>query len=468
MVLAPLASLLAADAPAQKPNIVVFLTDDQDQLDCTAYSDRKVHTPNMRRLAEAGLTFTQAFVASPSCAPSRAALLTGLMPARNGAEANHSKPRAEIKKLPAHLQELGYEVAMFGKVAHYGHGKFYGFDRAEFEGFHDHRGIAAAVEFLAGRDRRTAKPLCLFVGTNWPHRPWPAEFGGYDPATVDVPATHVDTPVTRSFRARYYHAVSKADDDLGTIYDAARRHLGNETLFLFSSDHGAQWPFGKWNCYEAGLRVPLMVSWPGVVPAGTRTEALVSWVDILPTLVEAAGGHPPPAGHAAGEIDGRSFLPVLRGETHAHREQIFGTHSGDKQMNVYPIRSLREGTWKYIWNLHPEFQHTTHVDRAQAEDEVGYWRSWERAAAAGDAHAAAVIQRYRQRPAEELYDLAADPHEQHNLAADPQHAERVTAMHARLETWMREQGDRRTVFDKPVLLQKREIGFTDPRKAEVR
>ena len=89
---------------ADKPNIVVFLTDDQGWLDTTVNGSKDVRTPHMQKLADQGLTFTHAFVASPSCAPSRAALLTGLVPPRNGAEANHSKPRAEIKKLPAYLQ----------------------------------------------------------------------------------------------------------------------------------------------------------------------------------------------------------------------------------------------------------------------------------------------------------------------------------------------------------------------------
>ena len=100
-----------AAAAAEKPNLVVFICDDLGCLDATPYGAADVRTPKLQRLAAEGLRFTQAFVASPSCAPSRAALLTGLMPAKNGAEPNHSRPRAEIKKLPAYLQELGYEVA---------------------------------------------------------------------------------------------------------------------------------------------------------------------------------------------------------------------------------------------------------------------------------------------------------------------------------------------------------------------
>ena len=451
-----LAGVLAAGGPtgaASPPNIVVFLTDDQDQLDSSVYGDRRIRTPQMERLARAGMAFTQAFAASPTCAPSRASLLTGMMPARNGAEDNHAIARAAIRKLPAYFEALGYEVVAFGKVAHYEHaGKHYGFQRAEFDRFMDHRGMEAAAAFLAARDAKRAKPLLLLVGTQWPHRPWPEAPGDHDPAAVDIPPNLVDTPVTRAFRARYYHAVTKADDYLGAIYDAARTHLGERTLFLMSSDHGAQWPLGKWNLYDAGIRVPLIVAWPGMVKPGTRTDAMVSWVDLLPTLVEAAGGTPPPTGTGAGQIDGRSFLDVLRGTRAVHRERIFATHTGDRAMNVYPIRAVRTPTWKYIRNLHPEFQHTTHIDRAKEDDEVAYFRSWERAAAAGDAHAATAVRRYRERPGDELYDLTSDPSEQRNLAAEPVHARRLAEMRGELEAWMRDQGDTQPVVHPPVLL----------------
>src|ERR1044071_6090781 len=159
-----LVRLFAADAA--KPNLVIFLTDDHSLLDSTVYGSKDVKTPNMQRIANAGLTFDRAFVASPSCAPSRGAMLTGLMPVRNGAEPNHSKPRAEIKKLPAYLQELGYEVVAFGKVSHYQHTADYGFDRFAHDTFHEHAAIPAAIEFLRTRPVAGARPLSLFVRSN--------------------------------------------------------------------------------------------------------------------------------------------------------------------------------------------------------------------------------------------------------------------------------------------------------------
>jgi arylsulfatase A-like enzyme len=438
LLLPALAVSLAAATPT-RPDLVVFLSDDHGQLDSTPYGATDVRTPQMQRLADDGLVFTHAFVASPGCAPSRAAMLTGLMPARNGAENNHTYSRDSIASLPAMLRTLGYQTAAFGKVAH-GNTDIarHGFDHT------DPSHAAAVVEkFLAARDR--ARPLCLFVGTHEPHVPWP-DLDGYDPAKLTLPPTHTDTPQTREFRARYYTDVTKADMQLGELRALVRTHLDPaRTLFLYTSDHGAQWPFAKWNLYDAGIRVPLIAAWPGVIRPGMRTAAMVQWIDLLPTLIAAAGG-PAPAG-----IDGRSFLPVLRGETGAHRDAIFSTHSGDGRMNVYPIRALRTADWKLILNLHPEFAHTTHIDKALARDGGRYWLSWfERAQT--DSATAALVRRYHARPAVEFYDLRSDPHEQRNLAAEPAHATRIRELGTQLEAWMDAQGDRRTVFNEPRLL----------------
>jgi arylsulfatase A-like enzyme len=439
------ASSASPAAAEERPDIVVFLTDDLSQLDTSPYGGRGIRTPHMQRLAEAGLTFDRAYVASPSCAPSRAALLTGLMPARNGAEANHSRPRPELKKWPAWFQEIGYEVVAFGKVSHYRHTAEYGFDHFAHDTFHDHAAIPAAVEFLKHRVPTSAKPLCLMVGSNWPHVPWPETDLGYDTADQSLPPGSIDTPETREWRARYAAAVTKADDDLGLVYDAALECLGPATLFVFTSDHGAQWPFAKWTCYEAGVRVPLVIAWPGVVKPGTHTAALVSWVDLLPTLLEAAAGTPPDG------IDGRSFLAVLRGDRAAHREMIFTTHSGDGNWNVYPARSVCNERWKYILNLHPEFAFTTHIDLPGNLGQRAYFSTWE-AAAERDPAAAEIVNRYHARPAEELYDLTVDPHEQRNLAGDPRHADVLRSLRTELQQWMRNQGDRQTVFGEPRLL----------------
>lgn len=437
-------SCLEAKLPV-RPDIVIFLTDDQSQRDVSAYGDVLLKTPNMQRLANSGMTFNSAYVASPSCAPSRAALLTGMVPARNGAEPNHAKPRPEIKKWPAYFQELGYEVVAFGKVSHYRHTAGYGFDHFANDTFHDHAGIPAAVEFLKRRASGVAKPLCIFVGSNWPHVPWPETELGYSSDELRLPAGTVDTPKTREWRARYAAAVTRADSDLGMIMNATATCLGTNTIILFSADNGAQWPFAKWNCYEAGVRVPLIVSWPGVVKPGQRTEAMVSWIDFLPTLLEAAGGKPTP------DIDGRSFLRVLQNGSRGHRDTIFTTHSGDGRFNVYPIRAVRSGNWKYIRNLHPEFAFTTHIDLPVNLGQRDYFKTWE-GAAQTNARAAAIIARYHARPAEELYNLSADPGEMRNLAGDPVHSPQLKKFREMMQKHLKKTGDRQAVFAEPRLL----------------
>ena len=428
---------------AERPNMVVFLSDDHTLRDSSLYGATDIRTPNMERIAAAGMTFDRAFVASPSCAPSRAALLTGLMPARNGAEANHARPKREIRKLPAYLQELGYEVVAFGKVGHYAQTAEYGFDYCAHMGYHEDIAIPKALDWLSRR--ASDRPLCLFVGTNWPHVPWP-KAERYRPRDVRVPPHHVATPRTRQARARYYEAVHQMDLELGQVYDLAREKLGEGTLFIHTSDHGAQWPFGKWTLYEDGIHTPLIISWPGKVAPGTRTGAMVSWVDLLPTLVAAAGGEPP------GELDGRSILPVLLGEATAHRDRIFTTHSGDGDFNVYPSRSVRTERWKYILNLHPEYRFSSHITRLF--EEPLYWPSWQEKAQRVET-AARKVERYRARPEEELYDLGSDPYEQSNLASNPAQAERLASFRSELEAWMDAQGDERRVYGTPEPLSQK-------------
>jgi N-sulfoglucosamine sulfohydrolase len=433
-----LRSSAAEIAVTEKPNILFFIADDHGQSDSPVYGAKDVRTPNLEQLANEGLVFTHAFVASPSCGPSRSALLTGLMPARNGAEPNHTVKRDGVRSLPERLRDLGYETAAFGKVAHSGpDAPRHGFDKIG-PGKPD-----AVTRFLKERD--ATKPLCLCVGTHWPHVAWP-ENSGYDPSQVTLPPTFVDTAETREARTQYYTAVSLADREFGAFRDLVRSKLGANTLIIYSADHGAQWPFGKWNLYDASLRVPLIVSWPGVIQPKSRSDALVQWTDLFPTFIELAGGK------AAQDIDGRSFAPVLLGKTTVHRSEIFATHSGDGGMNVYPIRALRMDDFKFIRNLHPEFAYTSHIDKARKVDGLGYWITWHALAQSGHSQAEATVNRYHERPNEELYDLKNDPFEMHNLATNPQHADRLSAMRAKLENWMETQGDRRTVFNKPRLL----------------
>jgi len=427
---------------ASKPNMVIFLADDHGQLDSSVYGSPSVQTPTMQKLAEEGLVFDQAFIASPACGPSRAALFSGLMPARNGAEANHVMPRPETQIMVTLLQQQGYEVVAFGKVAHgRKHPQLVGFDH-----WQDARreGIAPRVrEFLKHRSK--GKPLCLMVGDHRPHVAWIKE-SLYDPAQVKLPTYLIDTRETRAHWARYLTDITGMDATMAEVDQLARNHFGSDDyLFLYSADHGAQWPFGKWNLYDAGARVPMIVRWPGKIEAGRRTDALVSWIDVMPTLIECAGGSVP------AEIDGKSFLSVLRSERNTHREVIYTTHSGDGIMNVYPMRAVRTQDFKYIRNLRPDCYHSNHSDILRKDGAGAYWDSWDQAAQE-NTEAASLLAKYYRRPAVEFYDLADDPTEQTNLADQPQYQAQIKRMSSLLDAWMTEQGDTQALFREPYPL----------------
>ena len=427
---------------AAPPNIVVFISDDHSMLDSEPYGATDIRTPNMAKLAEEGVKFTHAFVASPACGPSRTTLCTGLWPARNGAEPNHRGKNPDVRSLPPVLHALGYEVAAFGKVAHGNYAKDHGFDVIGGQQQGDSDTVEVA-KFLANRD--ASKPLCLFFGTRHPHVPW-GENAGYDAATLQLPRTHLDTAATREQRTRYTSDITRADALLGELRALANDKVPGDTLFIYTADHGGQWPFGKWNLYDAGIRIPFIAAWPGHLKAASTSDAMISWPDLLPTFIELGGGTVPEG------IDGKSFAGVLRGTTTTHRDRIFTTHSGDGDFNVYPIRSVRTRDWKYIRNLHPEFQHQSHISRSsKSTSGFAYWQSWLSAAETSPA-AAAVVKRCAERPAEELYDLKSDPFELHNLAGDPAQTERLTQLRGEVDAWMQQQGDQQTVFGTPLLI----------------
>jgi uncharacterized sulfatase len=428
-------ALICATGAEEKrpPDIVIFLADDLSVEDCAPYGNREIKSPNMEALAEDGLTFDRAYVASPSCAPSRAALLTGRYGLRSGSTYNHQPAKPDVRKWPSYFQDQGYQVVAIGKVSHYAQVTTYGFDHTGFYNYHQDMCVEKAVEWLA--QRKSRKPLCLFVGTNWPHVPWPQK-SSMPPDSLTMPRELADTPETRVARARYATAVGNADRDLGIIRAAARKHLPEETVFLFSADHGSQFPFSKWNLYEAGVRAPLIVSWPGHIAPNKRTPAMVSWIDLLPTMLEIAGADPV---KAAPGIDGKSFLAVLKDASKEHRDSIFATHSGDGKFNFYPARSARMGPWKYIRNIDPSLEFHSHVDLASKD--TAYWPSWEREAKTNPA-IAAIVQRYHRRPAEELYNLESDPDELVNLIAKPEHAAELGRLRGAVDEWMRSLDDK--------------------------
>lgn len=437
-------------AAAKKPNLVLFLSDDHGVDFVGCYGNKVIRTPNMDALAGEGLRFTRAFAGSPTCSPSRAILFTGLHSARNGTMGNHTDCRPHTKSLSAYLKALGYRVVAANKTdvrpksvfdwevlpatlprnpAHNRRYRGEGLDTAGVD------------EFLATHAReRPDEPLCLLLGDNCPHVVWEPN-RDYDPASLPIPPFLVDTPKTRVALANYYQDITTCDRHLGEVRASLKKHgFESNTLLIYTSDQGPEWPHCKWTCYDTGLRVPFIVRWPGVVKPGVTTHAMISFTDFTPTFVELAGGTPP-----AG-LDGRSFKNVLLGKTDRANDFIFASHTGDGTMNVFPQRCIRDARWKLIFNLMPENKWTTHftkvMDIPNSHGDV--YATW-RERAKTDPPAARLIETLEHHPQWELYDTGTDPHELRNLAAKPEQAGRITGLRARLQEWLQFQSDEKAL-----------------------
>jgi len=423
-ILMPHASAAAENA-ARRPNVLLVMADDLTFNAVGCYGNPDVHTPNIDRLASQGMLFTRAFTGTAMCAPTRQQLYTGLFPVRNGAYPNHSKVKPGTKSIVHYLRALGYRVGICGKK-HFGPPESFPFETVKAGGM---------AEFVA-RDK--TQPFCLLVTSHSPHCPWSAsDASAYDPQKLTLPPYLVDTPETRRALARYYGEVTDFDREVGQCMELVRRAgVEDETIFIYTSEQGAQFPHGKWTCYDTGLHVGLIVRWPGVVEPGSVTDAMVQYVDVVPTLIAAAGGRP-----IAG-LDGRNFLPVLLGQTDRHHDFVYGVHTTRGIIagtpEGYPIRSIRSATHKYIMNLnHTVAFHNVLIER----NTEGYWNSWVEKAKT-DPQAAKLVRWYQHRPAEELYDVVNDPHELNNLADDPAHRELMDSLRGKLQAWMKRQGDR--------------------------
>lgn len=429
---------LGARKPAKKPNIVICIADDMGWRDAGCYGSPDVKTPNFDRVAAEGMRFDRAFTATAMCAPTRQQLYTGVFPVRNGAYPNHSNVREGARSMVHHFRALGYRVALAGKT-HFGPAASFPFEKIK---------PAEVGEFIA-RDK--AQPFCLVYASNSPHLPWSAgDAGAYKPDRLTLAPDRIDTSAMRKELCKYFAEITDFDREVGVV-DAAVTKAGAKanTIFIVTTEQGPPLLHGKWTCYDDGLGVGLALRWPGRVKAGSTTTAMVQYVDVVPTLIEAAGGDPtkvdtglPGAADGGRGFDGRSFLAVLEGKADSHNEYVFGAHTTRGIINgseCYPIRSIRSRTHKYIRNLNHKAPFRNIVQRNT--DPKGYWGSWLEKART-DPEAARLVGLYTNRPAEELYDVAKDPHEQHNLADDPALAAVKADLSKRLDAWMAQQGDK--------------------------
>lgn len=432
-----------ADATA-RPNFLIVLADDCTHNDLPLYGGQNARTPNLDALARQGLTFNRAYLCMSMCQPCRAELYTGQYPLRNGCAWNHSASRPGTRSLPQHLSPLGYRTGLAGKVHvlpqdAYPFEVVPGFDSNCVRNPTQPHQLDGIREFLT---RQPEQPFCLVVALVEPHLPWVmGDASQYPPKSLKLPPNIADTPKTRQDYASYLAEITYMDNQVGQILDVLRASgEEGETLVLFSSEQGSQFPGNKWTNWNTGLHTALVARWPGRVPVGGRTDALVQYADIAPTLLELAGGD---ASAAALALDGASFAAVLRGEAQKHREFVYGAHNNIPEGPAYPIRAITDGTWRYIRNLTPgELYIEKHVMGIQGAGALNnpYWHTW--IGTAWDTpDTYRLVKRYMLRPAEELYHTAADPYEMDNLAADPNHAEVKARLSAELDRWLAEQGD---------------------------
>lgn len=424
-----------------RPNVLILLADDCTFSDLAIHGGRNAVTPNLDRLAAQGLVFDKAYVTSAMCQPCRAELYTGQQPVRNGCAWNHSASRPGTKSLPHHLAPAGYRTGIAGKVhvtprAAFPFEEVPGFDASAVRAPTRPHDLAGVREFIT-RDK--ARPFCLVIGLAEPHVPWVmGDKSKYPPKKLHLPPNLADTPKTREDFAAYLAEITYMDGQVGEILAALEESgVADETLVLFTSEQGSQFPGNKWTCWDTGLHTTLIARWPGTIAAGTRTSALVQFADVTPTLLDLADLK---SDH---EFDGTSFAAVLRGEKPSHRDYACALHNNIPEGPAYPIRSITNGEWRYIRNLLPdEIFIEKHLMGLLGGSAVHnpYWSSW-MATAFDQPETYTLVKRYMRRPAEELYHTAADPAELRNLAADPQHAAIKAELSAELDRWLAEQGD---------------------------
>jgi len=445
----PTAGVSTAEDP---PNILFAFADDWGA-HASAYADLPFETPNFDRVAAEGALFNRAFCGSPSCTPSRGALLSGQHMWRLGAGANlHGTMPPSTPVYPALLeQQAGYAVGHTGK----------GYNPGSLEGWEQNpagQRYGSLSNFLDQRSED--QPFCFWDGSRDPHRPYNPGLKdrfGIDPADVEVPPDMPDSKLFRHDIANYYAECKRFDTRVGALLDEleSRGELEN-TVVGVSGDHG--WPFvarGKTNCYDMGTRVPLAVRWPAEVEAGTEVDALVNLRDLAPTFLDVAGIEPPD------EMTSQSMVPLLRGaETAADRtywrEEYYGrerharNRSDPSSTKYNPTRAVRTEEYLYIRNYAPEQVNGPTKEPGMSFDEMmdsylpsaNYWGSYR-----NDPEVKPLYELAFDRGKEELYHVTDDPYQMQNLASDSEHQDVKERLRGKLMDELEATGDPRATDD---------------------
>lgn len=420
-----------------RPNIVLMIAHDLGRhLGC--YGVPTVNTPNLDRLAGEGVRFARSFCVAPQCSPSRAALFTGRTPHQNGVMGlTHSHFAWDLHENERHLagflKDGGWHTALAGLQHETRRAQDMGWAEIISAGApapgtsrNGANHVAAqVVDFLGRRKSDDARPFYLQVGFAEPHRApgTPGDFGNMPPDEeqgIYVPPYLVDDEAARDEFRHYQGAIRKLDDAVGEILAAldSDASLRENTLVIFTTDHGIPFPRAKCSVYDPGLETCLLLRWPaGGVEGGNVFEPMLPHTDILPTLLEIAGIPVPD------NLVGRSFAPLLRGEAYEPRTEIFGELTFHDYCD--PVRCVRTDRWKLLaaFSNAPSF-----MDPSQQ------WRPRTTTRVPPKPHMA-------YHTPVELYDLEDDPHETNNLADASEHAAVRADLLGRLHAWMKKTND---------------------------
>jgi len=467
-----------------KPNVVLFVTDDQSPI-AGCYGDKVIQTPHLDALAAQGTRFTHAYATTASCSASRSVILTGLHNHANGQFGHtHAYHKFETFKscaaisLPLQMAANGYRTAHIGKL-HVAPESVYHFDQyLRAKGGHNTPAWVEQCRPLF--EEKSDQPFFLCFWTLDPHRgngteptapqklkpnrfgnpPAGEEYEGtkevvYDPAKLPVPGFLPDTPECRAEIAQYYQSCTRTDKALGKLV-ALLKETGqwDNTVIIFTADHGMAFPGAKTTVYEAGLHVPFIVRHPTAKRTGVVNNAMISHSDITPSIIDIAGGLnrnkqtpktflPVPkvgvgenAGKPIKQYHGRSWLPILAEESADGWDQVNSSHTFHEIQMYYPMRAIRDRHYKLIWNIAWRQPYPFASDLWAASSWQAQWEKGKDAK-----YGNRTVQSYVQRPAFELFDVVKDPAESTNLADDPEFATTLEIYQEKLRQMQKQTAD---------------------------
>lgn len=431
------------------PNILWIVSEDNGP-ELGSYGDPFARTPNLDRLAAEGVRFANAFVPYALCSPSRAAFLTGLHPQQNGqlglATHHFEMYRHDTPNIVTRLRPAGYYTGLIGKL-HINPAEAFPFDfqSVNLSNFQRKEPADAYVR-KAEEFWKEAGDRSWFLSVNFPdaHLPFIRQAHGspaHPQAAADVkplPWVGADSERLRELTADYYNCMARLDDSVGLLLDALKKSgAAGNTLVVYFGDHGAQFPRAKHTVYDAGLRIPLLIRWPGHTLSGMVRSELVSTLDLLPTVLKAAS-------LPFNELPGRALQPLFGADRPAiWREYIHAVTTGGNARTAFVQESVQDSRWKLISSPPQSVRNGAALSALGTVDAPPYIQTGLVAAefAALTPLVREAYERWISPPRYELYDLENDPHEWRNLADDPGMARIKARLIAALESHQKKIAD---------------------------